>query len=629
MEKIKLAFRENKRRFIIIGCVVLLCIVAALGIIYFALRNKSDIQGERPGGMGERQSDGSIVASGTTMVGMVEDSYDIDYLEDDLYIEKVYISSGDEVKEGDPILKLSEDTVSAGQRQLEKAVTQAELDYRSGVVSYNLSKVDEQNTYDLSIKNGELAASVYADKLASIDENLTSLQEQIADKQEDIQEYQDAIDNDTYYDKYDVGYWKNVYETNYGVFNERVNEWNLAQYLETCDTDYSRYQFVSTGGNASGSGSASSGTGSSSNGTGSTSSTVQVSGEEKEQLNQMTTFLKRVYEYLDKYEAAQDAYEAAKKDAAVQLEKCKVELESLQLQLQEAQLTYEADQNEAKANYESAVAEAGAAQSTYNTAIKKLDEDLEAKQNDKEDAEDNLAHFEELVGDGYFRASSNGTARVVTSQAATDLTDDTMVMAYSNPDTVTVTVAIDQSYIAQLAIGDKATVAIEDHDDFDAVITQIQPTSSSTSRSSVTYNVEVTLEGDVSDLDVNLTAVVTFPSESQNATETSDTADGIDKIDRIDSSADMGTVSENQLREEGLTKESTQDSIEVSTEEQVERTSGIQAEEQAEKTSGLQAEEQAERTSGKQTEEQVEEQTEEQAEKSSGKQAEQAGGEQE
>ena len=212
----------------------------------------------------------------------------------------------------------------------------------------------------------------------------------------------------------------------------------------------------------------------------------------------------------------------------MQLEKVKVELESLQLQLQEAQLTYEADQNEAKANYETAVAQAAAAQSTYNTAIKKLDEALEAQQNDKEDAEDNLAHFEELVGDGYFRASSNGTARVVTSQEATDLTDDTMVMAYSNPDTVTVTVAIDQSDIAQLAIGDKATVAITDHDDYEATITQIQPTSSSTSRSSVTYDVEVTLEGDVSDLDVNLTAVVTFtPPETLSEPSKEDTLENV------------------------------------------------------------------------------------------------------
>lgn len=489
---IKEVWKGNKKKVIIIGSVIILCLIAAAGgIVYYAIQQKQSLNGNGgPKGMGTMQSDGTITATGTTMVGKVEDSYDIDYLDDDLYIEKVYISSGDEVKAGDEILKLSDDTVTAGQKQLEKAVTEAELDYRSGVVDYNLSKIEAQETYDLSVKTGELAESTYADAIASIDQNITDIQKEIADDQEDLQEYQDAINNDAFYDKYEVGYKKEIFETNYAVFYERINEWNLSQYLETSDTDYSRKQFCTD---------------------------VTLTADEKEKVTQLTSFLKRVYEYQDDYETAEEEYEAAKKDAAVQIEKLQVEIESLQLELQEAQLNYEADITAAKATYETSVAESAAAQSTYNTAIKKLDEALESQQNDKEDAEYNLSHFEELVGDGYFRASSNGTALVVTSTEATDLTDDTMVMAYSNPDTVTVTVAIDQSNIASLAIGDQATVAIEGFDDFTGEITQIQPTSSSSSRSSVTYNVTVTLEGDVSGLDVNLTAVVTFKPVADEA----------------------------------------------------------------------------------------------------------------
>ncbi len=486
---IKEVFKKEKKKLIMIGGTIFLFMMAvAGGIIYSVVSKTQPPNGNGgPQGMGTRQSDGTITASGTTMVGKVEDSYDIDYLDDDLYIEKVYLSSGDEVKAGDPILKLSDDTISAGQKQLEKAVTQAELDYRSGVVDYNLSKIEAQIVCDLSIKNGELAESTYADALSSINQDIADKQKEIADKQEDLQEYQDAINKDAFYNKYEVGYKKDIFETNYAVFYERINEWNLSQYLETSDTDYSRKQFCKD---------------------------VTLTADEKEKVTQLTSFLKRVYEYQDSYETALEEYEAAKKDAVVQAEKLQVEIESLQLDLQEAQLNYEADIAAAKAIYETSFAESNAAQSTYNTAIKKLDEALESQQDEKEDAEYNLSHFEELVGDGYFRASSNGTALIVTSTEATDLTDDTMVMAYSNPDTVTVTVAIDQSYIASLAIGEKATVAIDGFDDFEATITQIQPTSSSSSRSSVTYNVTVTLEGDVSGLDVNLAAVVTFTPET-------------------------------------------------------------------------------------------------------------------
>ncbi len=509
----KEVWKGNKRKAIIIGSVIILCLIAATGgIIYYVVSQDQSQDGNgRPQGMDARQSDGTITASGTTMVGKVEDSYDIDYLDDDLYIEKVYISSGGEVKAGDEILKLSDDTVSAGQKQLEKAVTEAELDYRSGVVDYNLSKIEAQETLDLSVKRGELAESTYADAISSIDQNIADIQKEMADDQEDLQEYQDAINNDAFYDKYEVGYKKEIFETNYTVFYERINEWNLSQYLETSDADYSRKQFC-TG--------------------------ITLTADEKEKVTQLTSFLKRVYEYQDDYKAAEEEYEAAKKDAAVQIEKLQVEIESLQLELQEAQLNYEADIAAAKAVYETSLAESAAAQSTYNTAIKKLDEALESQQNDKEDAKYNLSHFEELVGDGYFRASSDGTALIVTSTEATDLTDDTMVMAYSNPDTVTVTVAIDQSNIASLTIGDQATVAIEGFDDFTGKITQIQPTSSSSSRSSVTYNVTVTLDGDVSVLDVNLIAVVTFkPVTDESGTEESTTEESTIEESDIEESA--------------------------------------------------------------------------------------------
>ncbi|MDD3206470.1 MAG: hypothetical protein PHS74_12170, partial [Lachnospiraceae bacterium] len=104
METIKKAWKENRKRFAIILCIILLCMgVIAAGIIYYVMSQRSRMDNGRPGGMGTMQSDGSIVASGTTMVGMVEDSYDIDYLDDDLYIEEVYISSGDEIQAGDPI----------------------------------------------------------------------------------------------------------------------------------------------------------------------------------------------------------------------------------------------------------------------------------------------------------------------------------------------------------------------------------------------------------------------------------------------------------------------------------------------------------------------------------------------
>lgn len=158
---------------------------------------------------------------------------------------------------------------------------------------------------------------------------------------------------------------------------------------------------------------------------------------------------------------------------------------------------YEAETAAAKAAYETAATRSSAAQTTYNTAIKKLEEALETVKVEKEDAEDNLSHFEEVAGDGYFCAGSKGTVLMVTVAKNTELSKNTMVLAYSNPDTVTVTVPVQQADIAALSIGDVVIVTVTDYGEYEGIITEIEP-SSSGSKSSVTYQVNVTLSGDVS-----------------------------------------------------------------------------------------------------------------------------------
>ena len=109
-------------------------------------------------------------------------------------------------------------------------------------------------------------------------------------------------------------------------------------------------------------------------------------------------------------------------------------------------------------------------------------------------------------------------------QEDSDMTADTMVLAYSNPDVITVTVSVDQSDIAKLSIGDNASVIISEYGNFESKITEINPTTSSTSKSSVTYSVVVTLEGEVSELEANLTAQVMFATDTEAAdTEAADT----------------------------------------------------------------------------------------------------------
>ena len=486
---IKKLWKENRKRAALISTLLLLIIMtlAGTGVYFLFIKEKQEeaVQSQIPSPEEQQEM---VSASGTTMVGIVEDQYDIDYLDEDLYIEEVYVSSGDEIEKSQEVLKFSEDSIKEAREQLEEAFTTATLDYQAGEIEYTQSVLEAKKTYQLNLKNGELAQSAYDDSISKIDSDIVLLQKALTEKQEILTEYQNAITNDTYYQEYEVAEKEERFKTVYALYFKKLNEWGLVDnYDDGTLVSTASSQNKSTSGNA-----------------------VATGETTSDKITQMNNLMKFVEQYEADYEQALEDYETAKKDAQSDMEQAQVDVEAAQLALEKAQLNREADLVAAKSEYESAVAISNAAQTTYDTAVKKLDETLEALENDLDEAQDHLEHFEELVGDGTFKASNNGTVFVMNCEEDTDLAADTMVLAYSDPDTITVTVSVDQSDISKLAIGDSATVMMTDYGTFESKITEINPTTSSSSKSSVTYSVVVTLEGDVSELEANLTAQVIF-----------------------------------------------------------------------------------------------------------------------
>lgn len=88
------------------------------------------------------------------------------------------------------------------------------------------------------------------------------------------------------------------------------------------------------------------------------------------------------------------------------------------------------------------------------------------------------------------------------------MTLNTPIVEYSDTNSVTISVSVDQSDIANVSVGMEATVNISDAGRYDGTVTAISPVSQSDSRSSVYYTVTVTLTGDLSEISSNLTATV-------------------------------------------------------------------------------------------------------------------------
>ena len=246
--------------------------------------------------------------------------------------------------------------------------------------------------------------------------------------------------------------------------------------------------------------------------------------EEQEAKADRQWILKTVALLKERMEEAEEDYEQAKEDyedeidgAELKLQKLLNTYESKREAYEAAQITYQKECLSAKTTYETTLVKGQTAQNDYDTQLTSLSESLEKLADAKEEAQDNLALFESLIGDGYLYTDEAGTILMSRAEAGEVLTGDDIIFAYSNPDKITVSVAVSQDSIAQLSVGESAMVMISDYGNYSGVIESINPVASSDSRTSVTYTVEVALDGDVSALSANLTATVIFGMDTDHA----------------------------------------------------------------------------------------------------------------
>lgn len=438
-------------------------------------------------------SENMVSAGGTTMIGIHNEELELSFIENTLYIESLYLSTGDEVEAGQKILKIAKEDIEEARKILKEAVTEASLAYRAGVMEYEYSKLTAQYDYDVAVLNSQLAQEIYEDTLLELQSAVDKTEKELAEAKEDIAEYTDAVTNDTYYTEYEVGITKDTYDENREILTKLVEEW---------DIPYSAFISSTEGGGNSAAGGGAIG-----------------GGYDSSQLQTLKLLYAELQENEQEYEKAQEDYEDALEEARINLNSLNASLPALQAAYDMAAADMEEKSVEAQSTYDITFAKFDTAKNDYDTAIKKAEETLQQLEDDKKDAQDNLDKFEETLGDGYLYTKSKGVILILAAEEEEDLVKDGMVLAYSNPEEISVTVSVDQDDISKLEIGDNGTVMIEEYGMFQGKITTINPISASNSRTSITYNVEVILEGDTFALSENLTATVIFGMEGEQMNE--------------------------------------------------------------------------------------------------------------
>ena len=483
---------KGRKKWIIVALVLVLTLgggsVAAVVILH---RNGNRSEFSMPGNMaGLTFTEDMTAASGVTNVGITEASFDVENLTTELEIEEVYAVSGEEVTAGDKILKLTEDNVEETRKELKRALEDAELAYRTGAIEYEQNLITAEYTRDSAILTGQQAKEVYDETVASLQSAVARAEEELQDAEDDIAEYESYVNDGSYKSYFKVDEYQAIYDENLKALTDKLDEWGIG-WSQITGGSAGSVQAGGTAGNVLGS-----------SGQDSNSSNVKT----------LASLYSILEQNLKDLEEAQEKYEDAVTNASFNLQTLQLKLPSLQQAVTEAKENYEIQLAQAKLTYETSQSGAERAESDYNTTVEKAKSDLAALESTYEDAKENLELFESSVGDGYFYASEDGTILRTMVRAEQALTSDAVVFVYSNPKELTVTVSVDQSDITKLTVGDSAYVQSFAGSGYTGVITAIDPVSSSSSRTSVTYSVtvQINVEDEEDSLSANESVTVVF-----------------------------------------------------------------------------------------------------------------------
>ena len=479
--------RKGRKKWMVVALILVLAIgggsVTAVVILH---KNGNATAFSMPGNMaGLTLTEDMVAASGVTNVGITEETFDVENLTTNLEIEEVYVVSGEEVTAEDKILKLTEESVAEARKELERALEDAELSYRTGKIEYEQNLITAEYTRDSAILTGQQAKEVYDETVASLQSAVTRAEEELQDAEDDIAEYESYVNDGSYKSYFKVDEYQAIYDENLKALTDKMDEWGIS------------WSQVTGGG-----GSVQIGGGAGAN--------MQSGGMSNASI--LASLYSVLEQNLKDLEEAQEKYEDAVTNASFNLQTLQLKLPSLQQAVTEAKENYEIQLAQAKLTYETSLSSAERAESDYNTTVEKAESDLASLESTYEDAKENLELFESSVGDGYFYASEDGTILRTMVRAEQALTSDAVVFVYSNPKELTVTVSVDQSDIAKLTVGDSAYVQTSAGSGYTGVITAIDPVSSSDSRTSVTYSVtvQITAGDEENSLSANESVTVVF-----------------------------------------------------------------------------------------------------------------------
>lgn len=405
------------------------------------------------GGFGGMSASGGGAQGGLDMFGQIFNmggsSSNSSSEDSTLTVAEVVVSVGQQVCEGDPLYLLEEDSVTELEEELQSNVEKAKADLEAVEADQSLSRQQAKYTYDSSTAYSSYIDTEYSTTLQELQNTADSAESTLEQAKSSLEDYQAQLTEIT------------------AAYEDAEQLLANCQYslngTDPADDTYGYVYFAQL--------------------TEQAQSTVDSLEQQKEELEQ------KVEQAEENVTTADNAYNKAKRELA-QGKLTATETKQLRT------LAY------------------NTAQETYDIALGYLAQDLADQQDTYDETLEKWNEFSTYIDGHAVCAKYNGVITSVELEAGDKISTGTSLVTLYDMDEVTMTVTVEEDDMTDISLGSAANVALTAYPEnlFTAKVTAIGDAVSDSS-GNITYDVTVTLEGDVSGLFQSMTGDVTFVTE--------------------------------------------------------------------------------------------------------------------
>ena len=384
-----------------------------------------------------------------------EDEDDEDETEKNLTVEEVYVASGERIKEGGKLFKLTSDSVTAVKKQLESIKTEAEITLEEAKAEYNISILSAKSTSESSAIDSKYADSIYLAQTSSISNEIKKSTEDITVLQGEIEQLKEDLADDDLWTSYKEA------KTELTAAQNTLNDTSInnpAGYT----TNYATYT---------------------------------------------------------KAKSAYDLIQSQIDEINQSIDSKQKEIIEKQAEISQKQKQFTSENLNAKQSQETAKLSGETAEDIYGYTVNSLKGSVTSAENTLSEAEENLNDFTDFVGDdGIIYAPESGIVTAVNYAVGDEIISTGSLLSYSTGTQNLISVDVAEEDVPYINVGDTVSINFTAYKDeeYTGTISGIETTKTDNHETTVNYPVTIQIEGDTTLLYGGMIADVTFKRETFN-----------------------------------------------------------------------------------------------------------------